>query len=368
MKRLGGALAAALAAGLVIWLLVRHQTEPAPVALAQDQAAKPVSPLTLAPAPPRALTVAVDAGLIGPTAGEPARVPTTCTHAVTHERPAELAGWTELTIVPPDRDAEPAGGQLRLLGQGEAEDWALPSWHVYLRLCDPTTIVVRANAGEGSVIANPEVASVTLHLAPAPARVVLHGTLVRRDGRPVSGARMRVPGDSTETDDAGQFELASAAVDDPVVVAVGGAWVFANGASEIEVKRSSSRIALGTLEVTSLSLVPAGKIGIGWNTKASEPTVAEVFPNSPAEHAGLKPGDVLLEVDGHAIASPDEGVRLIPGEPGSALRLKVRRGADIFLVDLRREVADADDLRASMRERLESSHRRSDPMPPEPEP
>lgn len=342
MKRYAGVAAAALALGLLIGLLVWHRTEPTPAAPSPDQSPRPVAADTAPPGVPTVAQAPVDAGPLEPTAGEPARAPTACTHALTADRPEELAGWTELTIVPPGRDAEPEDGVVRLLGQKESADWALLSWHVYLRLCEPTTIVVRATAGEGKTIASPGVAPITLRLEPLPPPVVLHGALVRRDGRPVSGARLRAPGGSTETDDAGKFELATTGADDPVVVTLGGAWAFANGGSEIDVKRSGLHIALGTLEVRSLSLVPPGKIGVNWSMTASDPTVATVFPNGPAERAGLQVGDVLLEVDGHAIASREEGAKLIPGEPGTALRLKVRRGADVFLVDLQREVADTD--------------------------
>lgn len=66
-----------------------------------------------------------------------------------------------------------------------------------------------------------------------------------------------------------------------------------------------------------------------------------IIEGSPAQRAGHRESDVRLEVDGHAIASWEEGMKLIPGAPGTPLRLKVRRGSDFFLVDLRREAGDA---------------------------
>jgi putative serine protease PepD len=55
--------------------------------------------------------------------------------------------------------------------------------------------------------------------------------------------------------------------------------------------------------------------------------VADVEPNSAADEAGVRAGDVITELDGEAIASPDDLVAAIAGhEPGDVIMLTVERG------------------------------------------
>ena len=61
--------------------------------------------------------------------------------------------------------------------------------------------------------------------------------------------------------------------------------------------------------------------------------VAAVRPGSPAERAGLRPGDVLVEADRQALTDP--GVLEEALEDGSAL-LRVRRERGAFFAVLER--------------------------------
>jgi S1-C subfamily serine protease len=62
--------------------------------------------------------------------------------------------------------------------------------------------------------------------------------------------------------------------------------------------------------------------------------VAEVVPGSPAARCGLRPGDIILQVDGHPVADAGDLQRLMLGEAiGRPLSLRVLRGNDV--VDLR---------------------------------
>ncbi len=56
--------------------------------------------------------------------------------------------------------------------------------------------------------------------------------------------------------------------------------------------------------------------------------VSTVLPNSPAKSAGLKPGDVIVGVDGKSIAKVPEDVAVsrIKGAPGTPVTLTVRSG------------------------------------------
>ena len=54
--------------------------------------------------------------------------------------------------------------------------------------------------------------------------------------------------------------------------------------------------------------------------------VGEVIPGSAAEKAGLKPGDVFLEIDGSKIERFEQVRRIVQLAPGKSLAIVVRRG------------------------------------------
>ena len=62
--------------------------------------------------------------------------------------------------------------------------------------------------------------------------------------------------------------------------------------------------------------------------KQGVPTIVQTVPKSPAREAGLRPGDVILQVDGqdvHGLSLP-QLVQHIKGPAGSTVHLKVLRG------------------------------------------
>ena len=62
------------------------------------------------------------------------------------------------------------------------------------------------------------------------------------------------------------------------------------------------------------------------------PQVGAVSPNSPAMHAGLQPGDTILEIGGAPIERWEELVAAVMESRGGAMALTVQRGRDIIRV------------------------------------
>ena len=64
--------------------------------------------------------------------------------------------------------------------------------------------------------------------------------------------------------------------------------------------------------------------------------IADVLPKSPAAGAGLRSGDVILEIDGQAASTPAQADRTINlRSAGETIRLKVRRATRELVVSLR---------------------------------
>ena len=64
--------------------------------------------------------------------------------------------------------------------------------------------------------------------------------------------------------------------------------------------------------------------------------VANLYVGSPAQQAGLKPGDLLLAIDGVPVTSAEEAnARIASCKPGSMLTLHEQRGNSQFDVKVR---------------------------------
>lgn len=73
--------------------------------------------------------------------------------------------------------------------------------------------------------------------------------------------------------------------------------------------------------------------GARWRWYTTEPVrVAAVDPGAPAARAGIRPGDVLLAVDGRSLAAAEAGRALGALRPGQPVRLSILRGDETLEV------------------------------------
>jgi carboxyl-terminal processing protease len=88
-------------------------------------------------------------------------------------------------------------------------------------------------------------------------------------------------------------------------------------------------VYLDPKENRALQITESGQysgIGASLQKKSGGLVITNVFPGSPAAKAGLKPGDVILTVDGKAVAGQDldAAVARIKGPEATTVRLEVR--------------------------------------------
>ena len=91
-------------------------------------------------------------------------------------------------------------------------------------------------------------------------------------------------------------------------------------------------------------------IGVWLDVKDRRLVVLSVLPNSPARDEGLKPGDVVLEVDGDPVAdmTPDEAVARIKGKAGTEVSLTIERDGRKFDQDITRAALEFPNLRSKL--------------------
>ena len=77
-------------------------------------------------------------------------------------------------------------------------------------------------------------------------------------------------------------------------------------------------------------------IGVVVDSRNVPPTIVTVIPNSPAAGAGLRPGDMILAVDGTSTETlqPSEIVTRIRGQAGTSVTLSIQHAGDSSPVDV----------------------------------
>jgi putative serine protease PepD len=100
-------------------------------------------------------------------------------------------------------------------------------------------------------------------------------------------------------------------------------------------------IPIQTAKTVADKIVRGEPLEHGWLGVSSSPTedgsggaqITDVTPDSPAEQAGLQPGDVITGVDDGIVRSPlDLSAQVVGHSPGDTVTLKIRRdGQDVEL-------------------------------------
>jgi len=104
-------------------------------------------------------------------------------------------------------------------------------------------------------------------------------------------------------------------------------------------------VSVGPVPRPTYTLLPSGWFGFGiqctncrWSVEdetgksewafSAPPEISSVQDGSPADAAGLRRGDVLLEIDGESLISQEGGRRFGSIEPGETVRWTYRRGGE----------------------------------------
>jgi len=114
----------------------------------------------------------------------------------------------------------------------------------------------------------------------------------------------------------------------------------------LEVSNEREAIAQRRLDLASF---PAGefegdaleRIGLRLYRPPLEPVFGTIVPGSPAERAGLKVGDRVVDAGGKPIAYWEELVQAIRARPGAALRLAIERNGERIALEVVPDTANA---------------------------
>jgi serine protease Do len=76
-------------------------------------------------------------------------------------------------------------------------------------------------------------------------------------------------------------------------------------------------------------------IGVTGSPQPDDPRIVQVHPGSPAERAGIKPGDIVTRFDGRPLDGFDELIRAIrEKKPGDKVKIEILRASRTLKLDL----------------------------------
>jgi serine protease Do len=106
---------------------------------------------------------------------------------------------------------------------------------------------------------------------------------------------------------------------------------------------ASGKVTRGYIGATIQSITPdiAESLGLPAKTGA---LVADVVPDGPSAHAGLRSGDLVLKVGGHAVTSADDLTRQVAlAKAGDSIPLEIRRDGHTQTVTIRSGLRPSED-------------------------
>jgi serine protease Do len=111
-----------------------------------------------------------------------------------------------------------------------------------------------------------------------------------------------------------------------------GQWLAAPGPA-------AEPVSVGVLSVPQRRIPPmSGVLGVALKTDDADapPRVDKIYPNTPAEKAGIKEGDIITHVDGKAMTGPTQLIEAIRQlRVGDNVRLNVRRGDQVLAIPVK---------------------------------
>ena len=123
--------------------------------------------------------------------------------------------------------------------------------------------------------------------------------------------------------------------------------VLQHGSLRIEVENQRNHRADLVLDLHGVSDADMegdvlSRVGLNLYRPPLDPVLGSLVPGSPAEIAGLAPGDRITKLDGDQIESWDALVTAVRAHPGQRVTLTVERGGTLRTVEVRPEVVESD--------------------------
>jgi regulator of sigma E protease len=125
---------------------------------------------------------------------------------------------------------------------------------------------------------------------------------------------------------------------------------LAREALRLEVAAADGKISFHLLDLRDLAPEQIEndaleRLGLRLYRPPLEPVFGRIVPGSPADRAGLRAGDRVIEIEGRPVASWDELVRAVRTRPGDVLLLRIERDGAVHDVQVQPESVPEGDTR-----------------------